>query len=137
MTTFQAAAEFAPHLGQRRWMLAVVNDDAPDLICSDRPVSLVPPANIRLRNIPDLRDRDTLVVFPLTKRMIALGTYLKAKPVTNTGRFEVACLNNYTADGARQVFHAGGDFAILGPDRQTIWDKSQFIASFRRIDNPG
>jgi hypothetical protein len=136
MTTFQAAAEFVPYLSQRRWMLAVVKDDAPDLICSDRPVSLVPPANIPLRKMPDLRDHDTLVILPLNKRLIALGTYMKAKPITTTGRFEVACLNHYTADGARQVFHAGGDFAILGPDRQSIWDKSKFMASFRRKDDP-
>ncbi len=131
MTTFQAAAEFVPHLRQRRWMLAILNDDAPDLICSDCPVSVVPPANIPLRKMPDLRDHDTLVILPLNKRMAALGTYMKAKPVTTTGRFEVASLNRYAAESARQVFHAGGDFAILGPDRQSILDKPQFMASFR------
>jgi hypothetical protein len=112
-------------------MLGVLNDSAPDLICSDRPVSVVPPANIPLRKMPDLRDHDTLVIFPLNKRMVALGTYMKAKPVSKTGRYEVAYLNHYTADGSRQVFHAGSDFAILGPDRQSIWDKSQFMESFR------
>ena len=131
MTTFQAAAEFVPHLSQRRWMLAILNDDAPDLICSDCPVSVVPPAIIPLRKMPDLRDRDTLVILPLNKRMIVLGTYMTTKPVAATGRFEVACLNRYAAEAARQVFHAGGDFAILSPDRQSIWDKSQFMASFR------
>ena len=135
MTTFRAAVELIPHLGQRRWTLAVLDDDAPDLICSDRPVSVVPPANIPLHKMPDLRDHYTLVILPLCKRIVALGSYLKAKPVAATGRFQAACLNCYTADGAQQIFHAGGDFAMLGPDRQTIWDKHQFMASFRRNDS--
>jgi hypothetical protein len=132
MLTFEASIAFATHLAERHWTLAILDEGAPDLICSDRLVSLVPPANVPLKKVPHVKDRNTMLMMPVTRRIVACGTYVRAKPPRTTGTFQVAALNSYTAQGARYLFHAGPDLTILAPDRATIWGKAEALRHLRQ-----
>jgi hypothetical protein len=106
-----------PLLAQRAWSLWPVADDAPNLICSDSPVSQTWEGGIRASRPANLHDRNTVIRMPLHRRLALVGTdsMMIPSPLDLTG---VAKVNIATAAAASQIYSSEADFVWLKPDRE-------------------
>lgn len=100
-----------PLLGQRNWSLWALEDDAPDLICSDRPVSLTWVIPMSGLYPPGFGLRGTVVTVPVTRRIALVGTFEPQAAHLTIGRFQVACINSATGMYANQLYSSEADFA--------------------------
>ncbi len=121
-THLQAIIDQAIHLvgifSRRRWVVLPLSDDAPDLICSDSPVGLLP-----LKGYSGLSwlDPNTLVTFPLNRRTLALGLANDYKyPDKVFPRF-VASVNRVTGAGATQVYSSEPRFFWVSSEGKYHW----------------
>ena len=110
------ALELAPWLSLRHWNLWIAENQAPDLICSDRPV--VPRWAISMSGLysPGFGTRNTVVSVPLNRR-VAMVSMLEVNVGPRAlGRREVAEINSATGMYARQLYCPGSDFVWLKTD---------------------
>jgi hypothetical protein len=102
-----------PPLAKRTWSLAVAAPNAPDLICSDCPVALWPSKCADMDKPITLLSPDTVLSFPITRRLVAIGRYERQKRILGIKPQGIALCNTWTLSGARQVFYPEPDFTYL------------------------
>ena len=99
------------HLSRRRWYITVVAPDAPDLICSDNPVSLSPtPISISSQNV-GFAMPGSLLLLPLSRRMVLVGSFEGIMLPNPASEKTVALINGATGRSAeRYLFTSKPDF---------------------------
>jgi hypothetical protein len=105
-----------PALAERNWSLGIAVDEALDFICSDVPVSVWPAVGVDPSSPITVLTRNTVLTFPITRRLIAIARYEGIKPVLGVKAEGVAMFNRWTLSEARQLFSPGPDFAYLRLD---------------------
>jgi hypothetical protein len=119
-----------PLLSQRNWSLWELEDGAPDLICSDRPVSLswvIPMSGLYP---PGFGSRGTVVTVPLTRRIALVGTFEPQPAHLAIGAVKVACLNSATGMYANQLYSSEPDFVWRMKNSQ-IGRAADLVAALR------
>ena len=106
-----ASRSMQSHLSRRRWYITVVAPDAPDLICSDNPVSLtLTPMSISSQHA-GFAMPGTLLLFPLSRRMALVGSFEGIMLPNPASEKTVALINGATARSAeRFLFTPKSDF---------------------------
>jgi hypothetical protein len=122
-------------LAARSWTLGVTSSDTPDLICSDVPVWLSATKSADLSRPVTLDCPDTLLTFPITRRLIALAHFERRPPVVGVNPRGVAAFNTMTATEATQLFAAGPDFTYLDHNG-TIRSKADLLGFPRNRQEP-
>jgi hypothetical protein len=115
-------------LGMRRWSLWVVAEDAPDLICSDSPVSLTWLTPSVEPYSPGFGKANTLVTMPLSRRLALASSFEPLMERRIIERREVAEINSRTAMLATQLFSADPDFVWRMGDNR-LGNASELIAA--------
>lgn len=119
-------------LGERSWTLVRAADDAPDFICSDRPVSLHSNANLPPGSPLGFGLTETTVIFPLNRRAALLGLFEGSFSTSVADASLVGHVNFWTAIFAtRYIYTATPDFVVTRPDGQ-LADRTACIAALRR-----
>lgn len=97
-------------LGQRDWTIIRTDEAAPDLITSDVPVIVTRDESSTLSAAPSFSDRDSIVLLPLTRRVLLQGTF--GIPSTPCSDFSELVLrtNGLTLARATKAFAATEDF---------------------------
>jgi hypothetical protein len=124
-----------PALAARNWSLGIAANDAPDLISSDVPVWLSPTTGADLSKPLTLDCPDTLLTFPITRRLIALAQFEPKSPIVGVHPMGIAGFNTMTAKEASQLFASGPDFTYLAADR-TIRQKADLLDFLRKRQGP-
>jgi len=94
---------------RRDWIVRIVADDAPDLICSDAPVGLIALTG----EVPRLWfDPNALVVMPLSRSVAAIGSTKKVKQPEVLGTAHVARINRTIVGAASQVYCSEPAFTV-------------------------
>ncbi|MEN6372272.1 MAG: DUF4238 domain-containing protein [Armatimonadota bacterium] len=98
-------------LEQRNWNLFVAEEGSGNFICSDNPVGLIhSPPRLDFHQ-PWFGDKDTVVTFPLTRRVALVGRFEDESFVMHVDRKWVATLNNQTIlDAWRYLYGPQKDF---------------------------
>lgn len=114
-TILHPLPELARELSRRHWTLVVAEPDAPDFICSDRPLTLCwndsaprpgrPPLGLGLRM--------TTAMFPLSRRAALLGMYEAPFPTTTVNPMLVGIVNAWTGlYASRFIYSAEPEFEV-------------------------
>ncbi len=123
------AQGLSPLLKQRTWQLRIVEDGAPDLICSDRPV--VPVSRLpSIHHPPGFMTPNTVVTIPLNKRMAIVSMLdfdVGHRMIGGTG---VAQLNSITGMHAGQLYFPPSDFVWRKRDG-TIGNREDLLKDLR------
>jgi len=112
------AIELCPWLSLRQWNLWIAEDQAPDLICSDRPVVPRWASPISGPYLPGFGTWNTVVSMPLSRRVAMVSMLEVNVGPRELGGNEVAQLNSATAENARQLYCPASDFVWLKSDGQ-------------------
>jgi len=104
-----------PLLAQREWAMGIAPPGMPDFVCSDAPVSAVPPPE---NGEWGLRNPEKQVILPLTRRVVLLGSHEQRTPAFQMNELDVLWVNGLTIMEARQVFSMEQEFAYLGSDKK-------------------
>jgi len=120
-----------PDLAKRNWSLGIAADEAPDLICSDFPVGVWPAKSAELAKPITLQSPNTVLSFPITRRLIAIARYERQCPVLGIIPQGIAMFNTWTLFQARQVFSPAPDFTYRRFDG-TIGGKADLLEFHRR-----
>jgi Protein of unknown function (DUF4238) len=104
-------------LAERNWSLGIANGDALDLICSDVPLSAWPTKGADLSQPFTISSPKTLITFPITRRLIALGHWERRASVLGVNPQGVAAFNTMTLSAAAQVFSSSPEFTYLAHDK--------------------
>jgi hypothetical protein len=124
------AIDLAPRLSLRQWNLWVAENQAPDLICSDRPVAPRWAVPIGGLFSPGFATQNTVVSVPLNRR-VALVSMLEVNVGPRAlGRSEIAQLNSATGMYARQLYCPASDFVWLKRDGQ-VGSKDDLLTMLR------
>ncbi|QDU75107.1 hypothetical protein Pan97_21290 [Bremerella volcania] len=111
-------------LADRHWCICSVAHDAPDLICSDWPVSITPPA---FGLYPTgFATKGTLVTIPIHKRHALVGSFEFEQEKMEIGGDKVAFINAASRRNAVQLYSSSNDFTWLTPSG-TIGNRSDLI----------
>jgi Protein of unknown function (DUF4238) len=121
-----------PALAERRWALGIATPDAPDFVCSDVPVSVWPARGADWGKPTTLTSPNTVLSFPITRRLVAVARYEAQNPLRVVTAPGVALCNTWTLSDARQVFSATPDFAFLKPDG-AVGGKADLREHYRRM----
>jgi hypothetical protein len=106
----QLGARLVPALAERKWSIWIANDNAPDLICSDRPACLtwcipepgpLPPAFL----LPN-----TAVIMPINRRVVVSGRLEEQPPRSFLDKHDVAIVNRSVLEYACQVYSSEAEF---------------------------
>jgi hypothetical protein len=115
----KAMPHLAALLSERHWTLVVAEDDAPDFICSDRPLTICwdePPAAKWMG--PAFGMPGTTAQIPLSRRAALLGRLEDPFPMTRATPLLVGTVNMWSASYAtRFIYSAESDFFVILPDR--------------------
>ena len=99
-------------LSQRNWQIWKAKDDAPDLICSDFPLSptwAIPFHDHRV--LPVMLDSPfTLVSMPLNRRFALIGVLDEELPEIAMRENDIAAVNSMTIMHANQLYSSESDF---------------------------
>ena len=99
------------HLSRRRWYLTVVAPDAPDIICSDNPVSLSRTPMFPSGENVGFAMPGTLLLFPVNRRMVLVGSFEGIMLPNPAPEKTVALINGATGRNAeRYLFSPTSDF---------------------------
>jgi hypothetical protein len=120
-----------PALAERSWALGIATDDAPDFICSDVPVGVWPVKGADVGKPLTFLSRNTVLSFPITRRLVAIARYESQKPVRLVIPKGVSLFNTWTLSEARQIFSPAPDFSYLTLDG-TIGGKADLREYHRR-----
>ena len=115
-------------LSMRHWSLAVSSADSPDLICSDRPVSLSWNRAELVHPFfgPGFGVPETMVSMPLNRHLCLLGVFEEVEPHHVLSAEDVATLNTCTAlQATRFVYSKADDFVVQLEDRAV--GRAEFI----------
>jgi hypothetical protein len=121
------AGQLVPILRQRSWTLWTCDQNAPDLICSDHPVSVSTGSSRSSGEEFGLGSPDTFVSLPLSRRIAIVGTYEQPFPRMTLDRADVAALNSATAMYANQIYSPTPDFVWMMRDWR-IGTAAEFLA---------
>ncbi len=126
----------APILSQRKWQLWKADVGAPDLICSDSPVSPTwatppPPGPIS----PAFGTPNTIVSVPLNRRLALVGMLEIDLPEQDLDRIGVAAVNSMTTMYANQLYSPEPDFVWTMQDDQ-IGDAADMLKALRNAGQP-
>jgi hypothetical protein len=89
-----------PALAARHWSIGIAAEHAPDLICSDFPVSAWPTKDADMSKPLSLNSPHTLLSFPITRRLIALAAFEPQTPIVEVRERGIALFNTITVTGA-------------------------------------
>ena len=107
------------HLSRRRWYLTVVAPDAPDLICSDNPVSILATPMSPLPDQLGFAMPGTLLLFPLNRRMALVGSFEGFMLPNPAPEKTVALINGATGRNTeRFLFSSTADFIWVNHDKE-------------------
>lgn len=106
----EMAISLAPILSLRQWVLWTVEPDAPDLICSDSPVTPTWMVPVRGPYSPAFGTPNTIVSVPLNRRMALVSMKETKLPENQLNRDNVAIINSATGRHANQLYAASPDF---------------------------
>lgn len=117
----QAVNRILSLLSHRQWSLLIAEEDASDLVCSDRPVALIsigdPPQNPdHPYNIggPGLTQSNTELTMPLNRRMALFGSFKISSFVDTVGEKVIADVNDRTIlSAAKQIYCSNLGFKFL------------------------
>jgi len=104
------ALALAPELSLRKWRLWIAEDNAPDFICSDSPVTPVWTIPAPPMLPPAFGTPNTIVSVPLSRRICLVSMLDQELP---DGRLDVAAvaqMNSITGRYANQLYSAEPDF---------------------------
>jgi hypothetical protein len=119
-----------PVLAQRNWALWLAEEEAPDLVCSDSPVSLNWLTDAGTLWPPGFGVRHTVVSIPLNRRIALVGTFEPLSERKIIGSDAIAVVNTSTLMPANQVFSANADFIWFRTDR-TIGRAADFLTPLK------
>lgn len=131
MMTKEMMDALLPALAERSWSLGISTDDAPDLVCSDMPVRIFPAKGADIGKPINILSRDSVLSFPINRRLIALARYEKRSPVQVVIPRGVALMNYWTLSDARQIFSPAPEFSFMTPDGRMM-RKSDLVEFHRR-----
>ncbi|MHB1033717.1 MAG: DUF4238 domain-containing protein [Pirellulales bacterium] len=104
------AIELRSVLSRRKWSLGVVQDDAPDLVCSDSPVCLTWSTLGNGPHSPGFGLLNTFLTLPLNRRLALASAFEELPAAHALSTADVAEINARTMECARQVFSSEPDF---------------------------
>ena len=131
-TMISLSEQLFPYLAERNWYLTVAMPDAPDLICSDNPVSLS--ATPRCPSPSEIGHavRGTVLSFPLNRRMALIGTFEAIEFPSTMSERMVALANGASGRNAeRFLFSSGPDFVWLDKNER-IRHTADLLAKLHR-----
>jgi hypothetical protein len=120
-----------PLLGARNWTLVTATPDAPDFICSDRPVT-ISWNDPRMNGLfpPGFGVKGTTVMFPVTRRLALLGLFEELRPSLYAGPRTVGVINTFTAIYARRFVYSGiADFKLILDADGELVGRDDFMAA--------
>jgi len=132
MMTKEMMDALLPALAERTWSLGMATDDAPDFICSDMPVGVFPAKGADIGKRVSLLSRDTVLSFPINRRLIALARYEMRSPVQVVTPPGVALINHWTLSDARQIFSPAPEFGFMTPGGRMM-RKADLLELHRRM----
>jgi hypothetical protein len=135
MMVTQLIDALLPALAERHWSLGIADDDVPDFVCSDMPVGVFPVRGADIGKPINLLSRETMLSFPINRRLVALARYNKRSPVQVVTAPGVRLFNYWTISSARQVFSPSPDFSLMTPPGD-VWGKAELLEFLRRM-KPG
>lgn len=91
-----------PLFRRRNWRLGIVRDDAPDLVCSDGIIGLLPDKYRTQDLMASLDSRACTISFPLTRRLVMLGQIDKIGFSEAIDEATVLLLNRAVVRNSRQ-----------------------------------
>lgn len=109
----QMAISLGPLLSLRNWTLWIAENGAPDLICSDSPVSPTWASPMPGPFSPAYGTLNTIVSVPLNRRMAMVSMLETELPPIRLGRDGVARVNSMTGVYANQLYSAESDFVWI------------------------
>lgn len=112
----QMAIDLAPLLSLRNWTLWISENSAPDLICSDSPVTPTWISPMQGPFPPAFGTPNTIVSVPLNRRIVLVSILEKELPYIRLGTEGVARVNSMTAMHANQLYSAESDFVWMRQD---------------------
>lgn len=127
------AATLAPLLSLRKWCLWIAEEDAPDLICSDRPVAPTWASPMPGLISPAFGTPNTIVSVPLNRRIALVSMIEKELPHKRLDRQGVAEVNSMTALYANQLFSSEPDFVWAKEDEQ-IGNSTDLLNALKEQD---
>ena len=116
-------------LAARKWALWTVQEHAPDLICSDVPVALIPKSGKFSPYGVGFGIANTWVFVPINRRVVMVGSFEPIVPMT-LDRVSVATVNSGIATWAKQIYYAGPDFIWMMKDG-TVGNVAKLLAWFK------
>ena len=127
-TMIEVAGALLPALGMRNWGVWTVADDAPDLVCSDRPVTLTATAPFPPLLSPAFGTPKTLMTLPLTRRVLLVSQF---EPLPNDSYImdekDVALMNTYRMMYSNQMYSAQENWPVIADGK--IVDIQTLLAS--------
>lgn len=105
-------------LAGRKWTLVVAGDDCPDLVCSDRPLTVCWSEPTAPRSFPlGLGLMGTTAQLPLSRRAVLLGMFEAPFPMMKANKMLVGIVNMWTVSYAtRYVYSTEADFYVVLPN---------------------
>ena len=135
-TMLQSGAQIVPALMERNWGLWIAADDAPDFVCSDRPVSVNWVDGEGKILPPGLAYKNTIVMMPLNRRVTLVGTHEELQQSTILDRHDVSVVNAATISGAIEIYSAERDFVYAISDTECGTADIFFDAFKSKENNP-
>ncbi len=117
-------------LSLRNWSLWVAEAKAPDLVCSDSPVSLTWAPPLEGPWPPGFGLKNTIVSLPLNGSIALVGKFEPSPAKRSIGKDEVAAINSATCMYAQQVFSPKPDFVWKMSDGR-IGGKDDLLAALQ------
>ena len=125
-----------PWLALRNWSLWVAEANAPDLVCSDSPVSLTWATAVQGPWPPGFGLTNTVATVPLNKRMAMVGMFKPLPAKRSIGKDEVAEVNSATCMCGEQIFSPEQDFVWKMSDGR-IGGKDDLLAALQSNEGEG
>ena len=119
-----------PALVQRKWSIWIAEDEAPDLICSDRSVCLMWYTSEPPPLPPGFAHHETAVIMPISRRIAIAGTFEDHPPRSMLDRHDVATVNRSTREYANQLYSSEPDFVWAMTDER-IGNASELLETLR------
>jgi len=119
-------------LASRHWSLGIAAPGAPDFITSSAPLTVWPSRGFDLTQPITPRSPNTVLSFPLTKRLVALARHEPRPPVLGIEGPGVALCNTWTLSNATHVFSPERDFAFMMLPGRRIGGKAELLEHYRR-----
>ena len=132
----EASERMLFYLSRRHWSLNVVATDAPDLICSDNPVSLTETPASPAPGMLGFASFGTMLLFPLNRRMALVGTFDGSRLPSPAEERIVALINGATGRYAeRFLFSSTPGFPWLDR-KQRVRAAADLVALIQKQGRP-